>query len=122
MQVNRTFSGDRYDVTLIADDSDNVHGIFEIHATCKQTGRTSCVTHNNHVIVEFIQPVFDDNEEVEDSTYIVNTPGLFQKLVDYTIKLLEEGVNKHLELAFDDDRAAGEWERSNRELTEPALC
>ena len=113
MQINQTFPGDRYDVTLIADDSDNIHGRFEIHATCLRSGRTSCVTHNNHVIAEFIRPVFDDDEkEVEDSTFFVNSPGLFQKLVDYTIGTLEKGVNKHLEIAFDDDRAAGEWERT----------
>ena len=113
MQINRTFSGDRYDVTLIAEDDDDIEGRFEIHAIHKDTGRTSCVTHNSHAIAEFIQPVFDDDEkEVEDSMFFVNSPGLFQKLVDYTIGTLEKDVSKHLELAFDDDRAAREWERT----------
>lgn len=108
MNIMQTYCGDRYEVTLIAYDNDDIHGEFEIRAKHINTGRCSSVTNNNHIIAEFIEPITGDTD-VEDSIYICNDRQQFERLVAHALDLLKQGVNKHLEIAFDDDRDAGEW-------------
>jgi len=109
--LEHTVKGNKYTFTIVANNKDDTEGIFEIHAKCLQSGKTSCVTNNNSVIAWFIHPIFE-NEEVEGSTFIVTDRSKFRELVDRATKLLEDRywVRKYLEPAMDNDRAAGEWE------------
>jgi len=110
MKYEDTFSYDRYDIHILADDSSDLHGFFELMAICQRTNKRTGITCLDFVVQEFVHPILP-GEEVADAHYICNVKNKFEALVAHAIALLEDyqWVARYLEPILDMDRKIKEW-------------
>ena len=116
MTMKQTFQGDRYCITLEADELD---GYFEISAVHKGSGRKSSVTNVNMVISEILRFVLDDeNTDFGESWLTISDRVQHKRLTKWTIRCLKDRhwVVNHLEKAFDEDMEYGGWNSDMNEI------
>ncbi len=99
----------KYDIEIIQQNADDMI-FFSIRAICRDSGRYSSINNLNAILS--LLDVDVEDQQFEDSTWIVSEKQVdaFSKVVHCALS--DESFVDYLEKGIDDDRLEGEWENS----------